>query len=70
MRLYLPAISFVGVTLINYNLDIMEYRNESRKVINFSKVIVNVSMGLLVIFSSIIVEQLMSNVVIKISKII
>jgi len=67
---YLPAISFVGVTLINYNLDIMEYRNESRKVINFSKVIFNVGMGLLVIFSSIIVEQLMSNIVIKISKII
>lgn len=67
---YLPAISFVGVTLINYNLDIMEYRTESRKVINFSKVIFNVSMGLLVIFSSIIVEQLMSNIVIKISKIV
>ena len=65
---YLPAIAFIGVTLINYNLDIMEYRNESKKVINFSKVIFNVSMGLLVIFSSIIVEQLMSNIVIKISK--
>lgn len=67
---YLPAISFVGVTLINYNLDIMEYRNESRKVINFSRVIINISTGLLVIFSSIIVEQLMSNIVAKISKII
>lgn len=67
---YLPAISFVGVTLINYNLCIMEYRNESKKVINFSRVIFNVSMGLLVIFSSIIVEQLMSNIVIKISKIV
>lgn len=67
---YLPAISFVGITLINYNLDIMEYRSESRKVINFSKVIFNISMGLLVVFSSIIVEQLMSNIAIKISKII
>lgn len=64
---YLPAIVFVGAQLINYNLDIMEYRNESKKVINFSKVIFNILMGLLVIFSSIIVEQLMSNVAIKIS---
>lgn len=67
---YLPAIAFVGVTLINYNLDIMEYRNESRNVINFSKVIFNIGIGLLIIFSSIIVEQLMSNIVIKISKIL
>jgi len=64
---YLPAIAFIGVTLINYNLNIMEYRNESNKVINFSKVIFNTSVGLLVVFSSIIVEQLMSNIVIKIS---
>ena len=64
---YLPAMAFVGVTLINYNLNIMEYKNESKKVINFSKVVFNILMGLLVIFSSIIVEQLMSNIVIKIS---
>ena len=64
---YLPAIAFIGVTLINYNLNIMEYRNEYNKVINFSKVFFNTSIGLLVIFSSIIVEQLTSNIVIKIS---
>lgn len=64
---YIPAIVFIGITLINYNLNIMEYRSESNKVINFSKVIFNISLGLLMIFSSIIVEQLMSNIVIKIS---
>ena len=64
---YMPAIVFIGITLINYNLNIMEYRIESNKVVNFSKVIFNISLGLLIIFSSIIVEQLMSNIVIKIS---
>ena len=68
--LYLPAMIFIGTTLINYNLNIMEYRNESRKVVSFSKVIFNTCLGLLIIFSSIIVEQLMSNVVIKISNFI
>lgn len=67
---YLPAITFIGVTLINYNLDIMEYRKESKKVVNFSKVIFYVCFGLIIIFSSIIVEQLMSNIIIKISKFI
>jgi len=64
---YLPAITFIGVTLINYNLDIMEYRKEAKKVVNFSKIIFYVCFGLIIIFSSIIIEQLMSNIVIKIS---
>lgn len=64
---YLPALSFIGVTLVNYNLDIMEYRREAKKVTTFSKVIVKVLFGLMIIFSSIIIEQLMSNIVIKIA---
>lgn len=64
---YLPGLVFIGITLINYNLDIMEYRNETKKVTNFSKVVFNITFGLLIIFSSIIVEQLMSNIVVKIS---
>lgn len=64
---YLPAIIFIGVTMINYNLNVMEYRNECGKVMSFSKVIFNASFGILVIFSSVIIEQLLSNIVIKIS---
>lgn len=67
---YLPAITFVGITLINYNLGIMEYKNQIGNFTKFSKIIFNISFGIVIIFSSIIVEQLMSNVVIKISKII
>jgi hypothetical protein len=64
---YLPGIMVVGITFINYNLNVMEYRSESGRVVNFSKVILSSCFGLLIIFSSIIVEQLMSNIVIKIS---
>lgn len=64
---YLPGIVFIGITLINYNLNIMEYRSETKKITSFSKVIFNIIFGLLIIFSSIIVEQLMSNIVVKIS---
>lgn len=64
---YLPGIMVVGITLINYNLNVMEYRSELGRVVNFSKVILSSCFGLLIIFSSIIVEQLMSNIVIKIS---
>lgn len=63
---YLPALSFIGVTMINYNLDLMEYKREVRKVNTLSKVIVKTLFGLMIIFSSIIIEQLMSNIVIKI----
>ena len=64
---YLPALSFIGVTLISYNLDIMEYRRETKNITTFSKVVVKVLFGLMIIFSSIIIEQLMSNVIIKIN---
>lgn len=64
---YLPGIVFIGITLINYNLNIMEYRSETKKITSFSKVLFNIIFGLLIIFSSIIVEQLMSNIVVKIS---
>ncbi len=64
---YLPAIVFIGVTLINYNLSVMEYRSEVKNVINLSKIVFNTCFGIIIIFSSIIVEQLMSNIVIKIS---
>lgn len=64
---YLPALSFVGITLISYNLDIMEYRRETKNISTFSKVVVKVLFGLMIIFSSIIIEQLMSNVIIKIN---
>lgn len=64
---YLPAIVFIGVTLINYNLNVMEYRSEVKNVIHLSKVVFNTCFGFIIIFSSIIVEQLMSNIVIKIS---
>lgn len=64
---YLPALSFVGITLISYNLDIMEYRRETKNITTFSKVVVKVLFGLMIIFSSIIIEQLMSNVIIKIN---
>ena len=64
---YLPGIVFIGITLINYNLDIMEYRSETKKITSFSKVLFNIIFGLLIIFSSIIVEQLMSNILVKIS---
>lgn len=63
---YLPALSFIGVTMINYNLNLMEYKREVRKVNTLSKVIVKTLFGLMIIFSSIIIEQLMSNIVIKI----
>lgn len=63
---YLPALSFIGVTMINYNLNLMEYKREVRKVNTLSKVIVKALFGLMIIFSSIIIEQLMSNIVIKI----
>lgn len=64
---YLPALSFIGVTMINYNLNLMEYKREVRKVNTLSKVIVKTLFGLMIIFSSIIIEQLMSNIVIKIA---
>ena len=64
---YLPALSFIGITLISYNLDIMEYRRETKNITTFSKVVVKVLFGLMIIFSSIIIEQLMSNVIIKIN---
>lgn len=64
---YLPALSFIGITLISYNLDIMEYRREIKNITTFSKVVVKVLFGLMIIFSSIIIEQLMSNVIIKIN---
>ena len=64
---YLPALSFVGITLISYNLDIMEYIRETKNISTFSKVLVKVLFGLMIIFSSIIIEQLMSNVIIKIN---
>lgn len=64
---YLPALSFIGVTMINYNLDLMEYKREVRKINTLSKVIVKTLFGLMIIFSSIIIEQLMSNIVIKIA---
>ena len=64
---YLPAILFIGVTLINYNLAILEYRKDVRRVIPIPRVAFKVAFGVMIIFSSIIVEQLMSNFVIKIS---
>ena len=64
---YLPAIVFIGVTFINYNLNVLEYRKEVKKVDSISKVIFKVVLGLMIIFSSIIIEQLMSNLAIKIS---
>ena len=64
---YLPAITFIGTTLINYNLNILEYRGDIKRVTPMPKVILKVAFGLMIIFSSIIVEQLLSNFVIKIS---
>ena len=64
---YLPAIVFIGTTLINYNLAVLDYRKDVRKMVSLSKVVFKVLLGIMVIFSSIIVELLMSNFVIKIS---
>lgn len=64
---YLPASIFIGTTFINYNLNVLEYKREIKKVDSISKVLFKVALGLMIIFSSIIVEQLMSNIVIKIN---
>lgn len=64
---YLPAMIFIGTTFINYNLNVLEYRRDVKKVESISKVLFKVAFGLMIVFSSIIVEQLMSNFVIKIN---
>lgn len=64
---YLPAIVFIGITFINYNLNVLEYRKDVKRIDSISKVLLKTLFGLMIIFSSIIIEQLMSNLVIKIS---
>ena len=64
---YIPALIFIGTTFINYNLNVLEYRGEINKVQSLSNVFVKVLFGVMIVFSSIIVEQLTSNIVIKIS---
>ncbi len=63
---YLPGIIFIGSTFVNYNLNVLEYKNEIRKVDSISKVLFKVFCGMVIIFSSIIIEQLLSNIAIKI----
>lgn len=64
---YIPALIFIGTTFINYNLNVLEYRGEINKVQSLSNVFVKVLFGVMIVFSSIIVEQLTSNIVIEIS---
>lgn len=64
---YIPSLIFIGTTFINYNLNVLEYRGEINKVQSLSNVFVKVLFGVMIVFSSIIVEQLTSNIVIKIS---
>ena len=40
---YLPGLVFIGITLINYNLDIMEYRNETKKIFYVYSVLLEIS---------------------------
>ena len=63
---YLPALIFIGSTFINYNLNVLEYKNQISKVDTISKVVFKISFSMIIIFSSIIIEQLLSNIVIKI----
>lgn len=64
---YIPAMIFIGSTFINYNLNVLEYKSDVSKVTSISKILLCVIFGLIIIFSSIIIEQLMGNCVIKIS---
>lgn len=63
---YLPAMIFIGSTFINYNLNVLEYKNQISKVDSISKLIFKVALGLIIIFSSIIIEQMLSNIAVKI----
>ena len=63
---FLPAMIYIGSTFVNYNLNVLEYKNEIGKVDSISKVFLKVCFAMIIIFSSVIFEQMLSNIAVKI----
>lgn len=64
--IYIPALIYICVSLYNLNFDIFKMRNEVNISSSIIKSVFEVFTGFILIFSSIILEQIMSTVMLNI----
>lgn len=64
--IYIPSLIYICITLYNLNFDIFKMRNSGNISNSIIKSIFEVFIGFVLIFSSIIVEQIMSAVMLNI----
>lgn len=64
--IYIPGLIYICVSLYNLNFDIFKMRSSSNLSGAIARTILEVFMGFILIFSSIIVEQIMSTITLDI----
>ena len=64
--LYLPALIYITVAFLEVNFNLFKTRINSINTVNITKVIFTVIVGFIVMFSSTIVEQIVSSIVLNI----
>lgn len=64
--LYLPALIYITVAFLEINFNLFKARINSLNALNITKVILAVIAGFMVMFSSTVVEQIVSSIVLNI----
>lgn len=64
--LYIPALIYLTAMLLGLNFDIFKSRRDCINILNISKVLIVTLTSFFIIFSSIVVEQVASNIVLNI----
>lgn len=64
--LYIPALIYLTAMLLGLNFDIFKSRRDCMNILNISKVLIVTLTSFFIIFSSIVVEQVASNIVLNI----
>lgn len=64
--LYLPALIYLVVTLLEVNFNVFKAKISNLNIIGIYKVLLTIFLSFIIMFSSIIVEQISSSIVLKI----
>lgn len=64
--LYIPALIYLTAMILGLNFDIFKSRRDCINILNISKVLIVTLTSFFIIFSSIVVEQVASNIVLNI----
>lgn len=64
--IYMPALIYIGISLVNFNFDLFKIRNDGLTSKKLLRVIANLMISFVFMFSSIILEQILSTVMLNI----